>query len=80
VTLTILLIGDRRVAWSYGFQFQGGYKEWFANGTRQTLYATLTRSVLRHWRETARYRIATEVKRFRKLDAAIRNARSRFGR
>lgn len=125
VTLTILLIGDRRVAWSYGFQFQGGwslyqttfdtrceenspgycllakivieasemntlrqvdlglgsedYKEWFANGTRQTLYATLTRSLLRHLRELARYRIATGVKRFPKLDAAIRNARSRLG-
>jgi CelD/BcsL family acetyltransferase involved in cellulose biosynthesis len=25
VTLTILMIGDRRVAWSYGFQFQGGW-------------------------------------------------------
>jgi CelD/BcsL family acetyltransferase involved in cellulose biosynthesis len=55
------------------------YKEWFANGTRQTLYATLTRSLLRHLRELARYRIATGVKRFPKLDAAIRNARSRLG-
>jgi CelD/BcsL family acetyltransferase involved in cellulose biosynthesis len=125
VTLTILMIGDRRVAWSYGFQFHGGwslyqttfdtrceenspgycllakivieacetnmtrrvdlglggeaYKEWFANSTRQTLYATLTRSPLRHWREMARYRIATGVKRFPKLEAAIRNARSRLG-
>lgn len=55
------------------------YKEWFANGTRQTLYATLTTSPLRHWRGMARYRIATEVKRFPKLDAAIRSARSRLG-
>ena len=125
VTLTILTIGDRRVAWSYGFQFHEGwslyqttfdtrdeenspgycllakilieacgmstlnrvdlglgaeaYKEWFANGTRQTLYATLTTSTLRHLRGMARYRIAIEVKRFPKLEAAIRKARSRLG-
>jgi CelD/BcsL family acetyltransferase involved in cellulose biosynthesis len=125
VTVTTLKIGERRVAWSYGFQFHGGwslyqttfdtrdeenspgycllakilieacgmntfsvvdmglgaeaYKEWFANGTRQTLYATLTTSCLRHWRGMARYRIATEVKRFPKLEAAIRSARSRLG-
>jgi CelD/BcsL family acetyltransferase involved in cellulose biosynthesis len=125
VTVTTLKIGERRVAWSYGFQFHGGwslyqttfdtrdeenspgycllakilieacgmdtfsvvdmglgaeaYKEWFANSTRQTLYATLTTSPLRHWRGIARYRIATEVKRFPKLEAAIRNARSRLG-
>ena len=124
VTLTILKIGDRRVAWSYGFQFHDGwslyqttfdtrdeenspgycllakilieacdmnslnrvdmglgaeaYKEWFANGTRQTLYATLTTSPTRHLREMARYRIATGLKQFPKLDAAIRNARSRL--
>lgn len=125
VTLTTLKIGERRVAWSYGFQFHGGwslyqttfdtrdeenspgycllakilieacetsafsvvdmglgaeaYKEWFANGTRQTLYATLTTSPLRHLRGMARYRIATEVKRFPRLEAAIRNTRSRLG-
>jgi CelD/BcsL family acetyltransferase involved in cellulose biosynthesis len=125
VTLTTLKIGERRVAWSYGFQFHGGwslyqttfdtrdeenspgyclmakilieacgmntfsvvdmglgaeaYKEWFANGTRQTLYATLTTSHLRHWRGIARYRIATELKRFPGLDGAIRGARSKLG-
>ena len=124
VTMSVLMIGDRPVAWNYGFQFHGvwslyqptfdircedhspgycltarivieacetsalnvvdlglgseGYKEWFANGTRQTLHATLTTSPLRHWREIATYRIATEVKRFPKLEAAIRNARSRL--
>jgi CelD/BcsL family acetyltransferase involved in cellulose biosynthesis len=124
VTLTTLMIGDRRVAWSYGFQFHGdwslyqttfdtrweenspgycllakilieacesstfsrvdlglgaeAYKEWFANSARQTLYATLTTSPLSHLSEIARYRIATELKRFPKLDAAIRNARSRL--
>jgi CelD/BcsL family acetyltransferase involved in cellulose biosynthesis len=125
VTLATLKIGQRRVAWSYTFQFQGGwslyqttfdirdeenspgycllakilieacetntfsgvdmglgaeaYKEWFANGTRETLYATLTTSPLRHLRGMARYRIATEVKRFPRLEAAIRNTRSRLG-
>ncbi len=125
VTLTELVIGDRAVAWSYGFQFHEGwslyqttfdtrceenspgycllakilieacemstlrrvdlglgaeaYKEWFANSTRQTLHATLTTSPLRHIREMARYRIATEVKRYPKLEAAIRNTRSRLG-
>lgn len=125
VTLTMLMVGDRRTAWSYGFQFHeswslyqttfdirseenspgycvlakilieacgttaftrvdlglGGeaYKEWFANSTRQTLHATATRSPVRHFREVARYRIATEIKRYPKLEAAVRNARSRLG-
>jgi CelD/BcsL family acetyltransferase involved in cellulose biosynthesis len=125
VTMSMLMIGDRPVAWNYGFQFHGvwslyqptfdircedhspgycltakivieacetstlrlvdlglgseGYKEWFANGTRQTLHATLTTSPLRHLREMARYRVATEAKRFPKLEAAIRNTRSRLG-
>lgn len=125
MTLTMLMVGDRPVAWSYGFQFHGGwflyqttfdircednspgycllgkilieacdistmkmvdlglgaegYKEWFANSFRQTLYATLTTSPVRHVREIARYRLATEVRRFPKLEAAIRNTRSKFG-
>jgi CelD/BcsL family acetyltransferase involved in cellulose biosynthesis len=125
LTLSILMIGDRPVAWSFGFQFQGtwflyqttfdirceenspgycliarilieacemdtlklvdlglgaeAYKEWFANGTRPTLYATLTTSSLHHLREVARYRLATEVKRFPKLEAALRSTRSRLG-
>jgi CelD/BcsL family acetyltransferase involved in cellulose biosynthesis len=125
VTMSMLLIGDRPVAWNYGFQFHGlwslyqptfdircedhspgycltarivieacetstlrlvdlglgseGYKEWFANSTRQTLDAALTTSPLRHLREIARYRIATGVKRFPKLEAAIRNSRARLG-
>ena len=125
VTMSMLRIGDRPVAWNYAFQFQGiwslyqptfdircqdhspgycltarivieacetstlraldlglgseGYKEWFANSTRQTLDAALTTSPLRHLREIARYRVATEVKRFPKLEAAIRNSRARLG-
>lgn len=125
ITLTILRVGERPVAWSYGFQFHErwflyqttfdirsednspgycilgkiliaacdmdamnlvdlglgaeGYKEWFANGGRQTLHATLTTSPVRHVREIARYRIATEVRRFPKLEAALRNTRSKLG-
>jgi CelD/BcsL family acetyltransferase involved in cellulose biosynthesis len=125
ITLTVLKVGDRPVAWSYGFQFHGvwflyqttfdtrceenspgycllakilieacemgtmtlvdlglgaeAYKEWFANSSRQTLHATLTTSRLRHVREVARHRMATNVKRYPKLEAAIRNARSRLG-
>jgi CelD/BcsL family acetyltransferase involved in cellulose biosynthesis len=125
MTLTMLMVGDRPVAWSYGFQFQGGwflyqttfdircednspgycllgkilieacdistmklvdlglgaegYKEWFANSGRQTLYATLTTSPVRHVREIVRYRLASEVRRFPKLEAAIRNTRSKLG-
>jgi CelD/BcsL family acetyltransferase involved in cellulose biosynthesis len=118
MTLSMLMIGDRPVAWSYGFQFHGGwflyqttfdsrseenspgycllarilieacemntlrvvdlglgaegYKEWFANSTRQTLYATATRSWCRHLREIARYRVASELKRWPKLESAVR--------
>ena len=122
--MTILMIADRHVAWSYGFQFHEAwslyqttfdtrneenaprycllakilieacgmsplsrvdlglgaeaYKEWSANGTRETLYATLTTSPARHLREMAMYRNATGLKRFPKLVAAIRKARSRL--
>lgn len=125
MTMSLLMISGRPVAWSYAFRFHEswslyqttfdtrceenspgycllarilieacdistlkrvdlglgaeGYKEWFANSTRQTLHATLTTSPLRHWREVARYRLATEVKRFPKLETAIRSARSRLG-
>jgi len=124
VTLSRLMIGDRPVAWSFGFQFCGSwllyqttfdtrdeeyspgycvlakilieacgidalkrvdlglgseeYKLWFANGNRQTLHSTLTTSPVQHLREIARYRLATEVKRFPKLEAAIRNSRARL--
>ena len=122
MTLTILRTGEQPIAWSFGFQFQGGwflyqttfdtrhqenspgycllakilieasennlnvvdlglgaeaYKEWFANSTRQTLYATVTTSLLGHLREISRYRLASLVKRS-KLEAAIRKARARL--
>jgi CelD/BcsL family acetyltransferase involved in cellulose biosynthesis len=55
------------------------YKDWFANGNRQTLHATLSTSPLRHVGQLARYRLSTEVKRFPRLEAALRTARSRLG-
>ena len=125
MTFSTLMMGDRPIAWSFGFQFHESwslyqttfdgrleanspgycllgkilieacdtsqfrrvdlglgaeaYKEWFANGTRQTLYATLTTSRLRHLREVARYRIATEVRRYPKLEASVRKTRARLG-
>jgi CelD/BcsL family acetyltransferase involved in cellulose biosynthesis len=124
MTMTVLKVGERPLAWSYGFQFHGVwflyqttfdtrgeenspgycllakilmeacdtntfqmvdlglgaevYKEWFANTGRQTLHAMLTTSGLRYAREVARYRIATKLKRFPKLEAAIRETRSRL--
>lgn len=54
------------------------YKGWFANSSRQTLHATLTTSPVRHLREMARYRIASEVRAFPRLEAAIRNTQSRL--
>jgi CelD/BcsL family acetyltransferase involved in cellulose biosynthesis len=124
ITLSILRIGDRPIAWSFGFQAYGSwflyqttfdircqenspgycliariiieacamtslhvvdlglgaeaYKEWFANGARQTLHATLTTSSLRHLQGIARHRIAAEIKRFPKVETVIRNARSRL--
>jgi CelD/BcsL family acetyltransferase involved in cellulose biosynthesis len=55
------------------------YKEWFANSGRRTVHATLTTSALQHARTVARYRMAAEVKRFPKLESALRSARSRLG-
>jgi CelD/BcsL family acetyltransferase involved in cellulose biosynthesis len=120
VTLSMLMIGDRAVAWSYGFQFHGGwslyqttfdtrceenspgycllarivieacemstlsrvdlglgaeaYKGWFANGSRQTLHVTATKSWGRHLREIARYRAARALKWSPKVESAVRRA------
>ena len=125
MTFSTLLVDDRPIAWSFGFQFHEswflyqttfdasreenspgycllgkilieacdtgtfrrvdlglgaeGYKEWFANSTRQTLYATLTTSYLRHLRTVARDRIAAQVQRYPKLEAAIRQTQARLG-
>jgi CelD/BcsL family acetyltransferase involved in cellulose biosynthesis len=126
VTLSLMMVGDRPVAWNYGFQFCGswfwyqptfdsryeenspghcllsrivieacdlstmrvvdlglgaeGYKERFANSTRQTLYAMLTKSSLNHVREIARFRLASAVNRSPRLEAAIRRALATLGR
>jgi CelD/BcsL family acetyltransferase involved in cellulose biosynthesis len=37
------------------------YKEAFANDSRRTMYVTLHRSRWKHWREMARYRVATAI-------------------
>src|ERR1700722_6736785 len=118
VTLNILKIGNRPVAWNYGFQFHGswfwyqptfdsrqeenspghcllahivieacemdgmnvidlglgaeGYKERFGNSTRQTLYATVTKSRFRNFREIIRFRVASLLKRSPKVESAVR--------
>ncbi len=125
VTLTRLMVGDRPVAWSYGFQFHGTwslyqtafdigcaddspgycllgrilieacdtntlqavdlglgseeYKGWFANGRRETVHATVSTSAVHHLGAIARYRVASEVKNFPKLERTIQNARAKLG-
>ena len=52
-----------------------GYKERFGNTTRQTLYVTATKSWRRHLREIVRFRVASAVKRWPKLESAVRRIR-----
>jgi CelD/BcsL family acetyltransferase involved in cellulose biosynthesis len=54
-----------------------GYKERFGNSTRQTLYATVTRSWASHLREVAKYQVATALKRLPAVASAVRWVRSR---
>jgi CelD/BcsL family acetyltransferase involved in cellulose biosynthesis len=49
-----------------------GYKERFANSTRQTVYVTVTKSWFRHVLEVARYRAATLLKRSPKVESTVR--------
>ncbi len=49
-----------------------GYKGRFGNSTRQTLYATATKSRRRHLQEVARYRLASVVKRSPRVESAVR--------
>lgn len=123
VTLSRLMIGERPVAWNYGFQYHGswfwyqptfdsreeenspghcllsrivieacdmdgmkvvdlglgaeGYKERFGNSTRQTLYATATRSWSRHLREIVRYRAASALKQWPKVESVFRRVLNR---
>jgi CelD/BcsL family acetyltransferase involved in cellulose biosynthesis len=124
VTLSMLMIGNRPVAWNYGFQFHGswfwyqptfdsrqeenspgqcllsriitdacdiagirvvdlglgseGYKERFANSSRQTVDFTMTKSWSRHLLEIMRYRAASALKRSPKVDSAARSALRRL--
>lgn len=55
-----------------------GYKERFGNSTRQTLYATATKSWPRHLREIARYRAASLLTRSPRSESLIRGALSRI--
>jgi len=117
-TLSILMIGNRPVAWNYGFRFHGswfwyqptfdsrqeenspgycllshivveacemdgmnlidlglgaeGYKERFGNSTRQTLYATITKSRFGNLREIIRFRAASLLKRSPKVESTVR--------
>jgi CelD/BcsL family acetyltransferase involved in cellulose biosynthesis len=54
-----------------------GYKERFGNSTRQTLYVTVTRSWLRHLRETLRYSAASVLKQSPGIESAVRGMRRR---
>jgi CelD/BcsL family acetyltransferase involved in cellulose biosynthesis len=54
-----------------------GYKARFANATRQTLHATVTKSWSSHLREIARYRAASALKRSPKVDSAVRRVLGR---
>ena len=49
-----------------------GYKERFANSTRQTLHVTVSESWSRHVLEVARYRTANAIKRAPKMEATVR--------
>jgi len=53
------------------------YKEAFANATRRTMYVTLHRSVLKHWKEMARYRVTAAIAARPRLEHAVRDARAR---
>jgi CelD/BcsL family acetyltransferase involved in cellulose biosynthesis len=118
VVLSRMQVGERPIAWNYGFRFQGswfwyqptfdteydrfspgscllseivseacdrsemrvvdlglgaeGYKERFANSTRTTLHLNLTKSYVRHLRETVRFHAAKAVKAVPGAESAVR--------
>lgn len=118
IVLSRLLVGERPVAWNYGFQYAGswfyyqptfeaslqrfspglcllskiveqacddeeiemidlglgaeGYKERFANQTRQTLHVTVTTSALRSLKERARYYAVAGIKAVPHLEPPVR--------
>jgi len=54
-----------------------GYKERFAEGTRKTLYVTLSRSRTQQFRHIARYHAAEAVKKFPRVESSLRNVRAK---
>ena len=118
MTLTTLRVGDRPVAWNYGFRFAEswfyyqptfalewrqfspglcllsklveaacddpdislldlglgaeGYKQRFANASRQTVHVTLTSSAARHVKERMRYHAVSAIKSSPRLEAYVR--------
>ncbi len=54
------------------------YKEAFANASRRTMYVTLHRSRLKHWREIARYQAATVITRWPWAEKMARTLRARL--
>ncbi len=48
------------------------YKERFANQSRETLYVTLRTSAVQHAREILRYRLASGIKNYPRVETAIR--------
>ena len=55
------------------------YKEAFANATRRTMYVTLHYSVLKHWKEIVRYRIAAAIASRPALERVVRNWMAKAG-
>jgi CelD/BcsL family acetyltransferase involved in cellulose biosynthesis len=53
------------------------YKEAFANATRRTMYVTLHRSALKHWKEIARYRVGEAIAARPQLEQIVRNLRAK---
>jgi CelD/BcsL family acetyltransferase involved in cellulose biosynthesis len=53
------------------------YKEAFANATRRTMYVTLHRSTIKHWKEIARFQIAAAINRRPRLEQTVRNLRAK---
>ena len=53
------------------------YKEAFANATRRTMYVTLHRSALKHWKEIARFRVSALIAARPRLEQAVRNLRAK---
>ncbi len=56
------------------------YKDRFANQTREILYTTLKRSVVRHWKEICRYRVTQWVHGYPSLEQKLRRLWDRAAR